>query len=176
MGHEKPPMSYMDMYTASAALSRQLVPIREASEMVALDHEERIQPSTETRPAKPALPASLFARVSGGLSLHDISPREMATFSLDLYATGVVSFEEYEMLAFQPELHPDYDATVGALTGEFAKPDKPKDYIDHWEDRLAFVRRYNPQNTELVRRTERLVELLVRIERAPVADAEVNAA
>ncbi len=36
---------------------------------------------------------------------------------MDLHVAGVLPWEGYAMLAFQPELHPDYDRTVGALIG-----------------------------------------------------------
>ena len=62
---------------------------------------------------------------------------------MDLYMVGVITWEEHAMLAFQPELHPDYDQTVGALTGEKADPDRPRDYVAIWEARLAFERKHN---------------------------------
>ena len=77
----------------------------------------------------------------------------MADVSLELYASGTIAFEEYELLAFQPELHPDYNLTIGALTGELAGPDKARDFVAQWEERLNFERRHNPQNTRLVRQS-----------------------
>ena len=92
--------------------------------------------------------------------LRHLSPRQMQELALDFYAEGLVSFEDYAVLAFQPELHPRYNATVGALTGEAADPDRPRDFIRRWEDRLAFERRHNPENAPLVQQTRRILEML----------------
>jgi len=99
-----------------------------------------------------------------GIRVRHVSPREMGDIAMDLYVSGVMSWDEYSMLAFQPELHPDYDATVGALTGETARPDQPRDFVAKWEDRLAFERRHNPDNKALIRRTGRIVQVLRQIE------------
>ncbi len=107
---------------------------------------------------------------SGGLpdvaavKVRNVSPREMGNIAMDLYVSGVLSWDEYSMLAFQPELHPNYDATVGALTGERAKPDQPRDFVSQWEERLNFERRHNPGNWPLIRRTSRIVQVLRQIE------------
>ena len=82
---------------------------------------------------------------------------------MDLYMVGVITWEEHAMLAFQPELHPDYDQTVGALTGEKADPDRPRDYVAIWEARLAFERKHNAGDANLVERSRRIVNVLRRI-------------
>ncbi len=98
------------------------------------------------------------------VQVRNISPREMGNIAMDLYVSGVLSWDEYSMLAFQPELHPNYDATVGALTGERASPDQPRDFVSQWEDRLNFERRHNPDDRPLIRRTSRIVQVLRQIE------------
>lgn len=98
------------------------------------------------------------------VQVRNISPREMGNIAMDLYISGVLSWDEYSMLAFQPELHPSYDATVGALTGERASPDQPRDFVGQWEDRLNFERRHNPGDRPLIRRTGRIVQVLRQIE------------
>lgn len=94
------------------------------------------------------------------LDFRRMSPRQMANLSMDLYAAGAISWDEYSLLAFQPELHPDYDRTVGVLVGEKAKPDLPRDQIALWEERLHFELKYNAENTELVENTRRIVQVL----------------
>lgn len=37
------------------------------------------------------------------------------------------------MLANQPELHPDFNRTIGALTGRRAAPDRERDCLAEWE-------------------------------------------
>ena len=49
------------------------------------------------------------AMVDQDVDIRFCSPREMASLSLELYVRGLVSWDEYVRLAFQPELHPDYD-------------------------------------------------------------------
>ena len=101
--------------------------------------------------------------ISPDIDVRDLSPRQMAEMSMDLYMVGVITWEEHALLAFQPELHPDYDQTVGALTGEKADPDRPRDYVAIWEERLAFERKHNAGNTDRVGRSRRIVNVLRRI-------------
>lgn len=107
-------------------------------------------------------PQSLPAPEKGDASINVryMSPRAMQEFSQDLYAAGLISFEDYEALAFQPDLHPDFDRTIGALTGERAQPDRPRDFIRKWEDQLEFAQRYYPSNSNEVRQAFRITEVL----------------
>lgn len=91
---------------------------------------------------------------------RNISPRQIAEISMDLYVSGALSWEEYALLAFQPELHPDYERTIGALTGEQAEPNRPRDFIAQWQKRLAFERKYNADKPDLVARSQRIVDVL----------------
>ena len=93
-----------------------------------------------------------------------MSPREMQNLSLDLYVSGVLAWDEYEDLAFQPELHPDFDRTIGALTGERPLPDQPRDYIREWEQKLDFERRFAPTKSRAKDRALRILSVLRRIE------------
>ena len=97
------------------------------------------------------------------LDLRNFTPRQMADLSMDLYVSDILEWEEYAMLAFQPELHPDYDRTIGALTGEKAKPDGPRDFISGWETRHRFEEKHNSKDRELVQRTLRIVNVLKQI-------------
>lgn len=161
MGAEHPPLSYLDMFSDLRAPSRELVPLSRL-----LPADTRI-PSEEEEAAAETKVETLFGRLTRGLSLRKLTPRQMAEVSLDLYAAGILSYDDYALLAFQPELHPQYNVTVGALTGEPAGPDRARDYVDQWEERLNFERRHNPQNTSLVRRTERIVSLLNALDGPP---------
>lgn len=97
-------------------------------------------------------------------NVRSMSPREMADVSMELYAAGAVSWEEYAMLAFQPELHPDFERTVGALIGEKAEPDKRRDFIATWERRLTFEKRYNKDRPYLIERTQHIVNVLTMLD------------
>lgn len=97
------------------------------------------------------------------LNARAISPREMQALSEDLYAGGVLTWEEYAELAFQADLHPDFHRTIGALTGERPRPDQPKDFVKLWEERLDFERRHFPEGPERDRAVH-ILSVLRRIE------------
>ena len=161
MGAEHHPPSYLDMFSEARGPSRELVPL---SRIVPV---ETGTPRGGDLDGAEAPTKTLFGTLTNGLSLRDLTPRQMAEVSLDLYAAGILSYDDYALLAFQPELHPNYNVTIGALTGEPAGPDRARDYVTQWEERLSFERRHNPQNTTLVRRTERIVALLQVLDGPP---------
>jgi len=88
---------------------------------------------------------SPLKKILVGLDARRISPRAMQALSQDLYAGGVLTWDEHAELAFQAELHPDFARTIGALTGERPRPDAPRDFVKVWERRLEFERRHFPE-------------------------------
>ena len=95
--------------------------------------------------------------------IHDVrsmSPREMAGFAHELYLEGVLKWDEYKMLGFPSELHPDFDKTIGALTGEKAEPDSPRDMIAEWEEKVDFERRHAGEDNPATTRAERVLSVL----------------
>jgi len=118
---------------------------------------DAIEDIVDTGPAKKLPPPKDGYKVP---DVRHMTPREMQDYSQNLYAAGVITFEDYEALAFQPELHPDFARTIGALTGEKAQPDRPRDYIRQWNDRVDYTQRYYPQNSEEVRQAHRIHEAL----------------
>ena len=99
---------------------------------------------------------------STGVNARAISPRDIQDLSLDLYAGGILSWEEHEDLAFQVDLHPEFSQTIGALTGEKPLPDQPRDYVKEWEQRLDFENRHAPQSPKQ-HRTVRILSVLRRM-------------
>ena len=99
------------------------------------------------------------------INIRNASPRQVADISLDLYAAGMLTFEDYKMLAFQPELHPDYNRTIGALTGEPAAPDRQRDFVIEWHERLQFELRHHARDSATVKQTARIHELLMAMGR-----------
>lgn len=83
-----------------------------------------------------------------GVNARAISPRDIQALSQDLYAGGVLTWDEHAALAFQADLHPDFARTIGALTGEKPRPDRPRDFVKEWEQRLDFERRYFPERPQ----------------------------
>ncbi|MBL4692573.1 MAG: hypothetical protein JKY92_04510 [Magnetovibrio sp.] len=97
------------------------------------------------------------------INARAISPRGVQELSLELYAGGILSWEEHEDLAFQADLHPDFPRTIGALTGDKALPDQPRDYVREWEQRLAFENRHAP-HSQKHNRALRILSVLRRMD------------
>ncbi|MBM3950427.1 MAG: hypothetical protein FJ311_03135 [Rhodospirillales bacterium] len=142
-----PPES--DSILAPAQARRDLIPLAGAPLPVPA------APDLEPTQPEPSRPARAF-------DPRAASPREMAKRSLDLYAEGLLEWEDQAALAFQSELHPDYNRTVGALLQTRAAPDEPRDFVAEWERRLVFELRYNPENDQSVARTRRILRALRR--------------
>ncbi len=119
-------------------------------------------PPVPTGTAEESPPSELLppARDETAFDPRRMTPREMAGRSIELYAAGFLEWDDHLALAFQPELHPDYNRTIGALLGEKAAPDAPRDFVDEWERRLLFELRYNAENTEAVGRARRILKAL----------------
>lgn len=99
-------------------------------------------------PAPLALPAPTQPEPAR-FDLRNVSPREFADITHELYMEGTLSWDEFQTVGFPSELNPRYNETIGALTGEKARPDHPKDMLGHWEQRVEFERRYNPDDQQV---------------------------
>ncbi len=93
-----------------------------------------------------------------------MSPREVTNLSFELYAAGVLRFDEHADLAYQPELDPGFNKTIGALTGEVARPDTKRDQIKDWEQRYDFLSRHRSGNSRSAERALHILGVLRRIE------------
>jgi len=71
--------------------------------------------------------------------VRNMSPNELASVAYDLYMQGELERDEYLLLGFPSETHPYYNQTVGALTGEIARPHQPRDLIYEWEEHLMEI-------------------------------------
>ena len=96
--------------------------------------------------------------------IRNASPRHLAKVSMDFYVAGLLDWEEYAMLANQPELHPDFNRTIGALIGHKAAPDRERDCLAEWEERLAFEQKYRGEKDETAMRTLHIVTLFQRLD------------
>jgi hypothetical protein len=94
--------------------------------------------------------------------LRNVSPRRFAEIAHELYVEGSLRWEEYLWVGFPSELHPDFDITIGALTGERAQPDRPRDMLAEIEDRVEFMKRYGANQTQGFWRAERALDILRR--------------
>jgi hypothetical protein len=106
---------------------------------------------------------ALIQEIARTHNIRRISPRHMGDISMDLYMGGILSWAEYSMLAFQAELHPDFNQTIGALLGKRAEPDRRRDFVSEWEERLTFEKRYNAGKNERIKRATTIFRALHRI-------------
>ena len=92
--------------------------------------------------------------------VRHMSPRDLADFAHELYIEGVLKWDEYRAIGFPTELNPQYDKTIGALTGEKAQPDQPRDMIAEWENRLDFSRAHAGPDSASAERAQRILNVL----------------
>ena len=105
--------------------------------------------------------------IAGEYDVGSLTPRQMVNLSFDLYSSGFLSRDQYSELAFQSELMPNFDITIGALTGEKAQPDRPRDYTAVWRERVRFERTYCTEDLRIVERAENILKLLMTIKLPP---------
>lgn len=132
--------------------------------------EPRFSGAPSMRGGLPALPDEVVEPFStptdraarGGYRIDPraMSPRQLADWAHEMYLCRMLSWEEYCMAGFPPELHPHYNRTVGALTGKLAQPDAPRNMIRVWEEKLSFMLRYYDADEPDVLRVEKLLRLL----------------
>jgi len=139
---------------APSQTGRALVPFTNVTDLV------RTGAKTDGLSENSEASGSFFDAATGQFNVRYISPSEMTEISLDLYAMGMVSFDDYSALAYHPELHPQYDRTIGALTGELAAPHRKRDLISEWEEKYRFLKQHSPDNKQLVEQSERITRLL----------------
>ena len=134
-----------------AALSRRP---RHQPEVVALPAAAPLLALPPPRPEPPPPP-----KPKPRFDLRAVSPRRFAEIAHELYLEGTLRWSEYQLVGFPSELHPAYAITIGALTGERAEPDRPRDMLSQWESRIEFMRRFPDGG---LRDAERAVEILRR--------------
>jgi hypothetical protein len=103
--------------------------------------------------------------IAGRYDIRSMTPREMVQLSNELYMAGFLSHEQYSDLSFQAELMPNYDNTIGALTGKRAAPDTPRDYASVWRAKLKFEMKHLGDDPRIVQRTRKIIELLRTLEK-----------
>lgn len=84
-----------------------------------------------------------LAGVSRKYDVRNVSPREMAAMSQELYQGGAISFQDHALLSFQPELSPEFNKIFPGRPG---KPDTPRDFIAQWETQLQTDEKRSDKN------------------------------
>jgi hypothetical protein len=136
---------------------RTALPVPQNRELIPLDSAHPVE-STLPPPIGRKLPVD--QSITENINFRNVSPRQISDISLDLYAGGLLSYEDYTAIAFQPELHPDYNRTIGALIGESAAPDQRRDFVSIWNERLQFDLRHFAGDSSTVKQTARIHDLL----------------
>jgi len=139
---------------------------RDAGEL-RVEREPRLELPPPAQPKqldRPPLPAPVVEGAplpvpDSQIRVRHMSPRQMADWAHEMYMTGWIGWDEYRA-SIPTELDPNYDATVGALTGEPAQPDRPRDMVREMEERLEFARRHFFDDDEKLRGLMRIVSLL----------------
>ncbi len=93
--------------------------------------------------------------IMANYNVNNISPRDMAAMSNELYSSNNISLEEHAMLSFQPELNAKQPI-------ESAAPDAKRDFINEWERKLEFQKQYGAPK-EFIDRTKNTLNLLVNL-------------
>lgn len=101
-----------------------------------------------------------FAR----FQVRAMTPGQMTDLSLELYVAGALTWDQHSLLSFQPELQPDFNRTIGALTGQWAEPNKPRDFVEHWNERLQFELRHRGADDPVIADTRRITQVLGQID------------
>ena len=122
------------------------------------------RPAEPKHPDRPSLPSPVVEGAplpipDSRIAVRNMSPRQMADWAYEMYMTGWIGWDEYRD-AIPTELLPGYDATVGALTGEPAQPDRPRDMVREMEEKLEFARRHFFEDDAKLRGLMRIVSLL----------------
>lgn len=105
-------------------------------------------------------PSTLRGRSQGRIDPRRLSPRQMADWAHEMYLCRQLNWDEYCLAGFPAELHPHYNRTVGALTGNLAQPDAPRNMLRVWEERVSFALRYFDPDEPEVLRSEKILQLL----------------
>lgn len=121
------------------------------------NNSEIIDPNADNSPMS-------LVEISREYDIRSITPRKMIDLSFDLFFSGFLNKEQYADLAFQSELMPNFDQTIGALTGQRAQPDRPRDFTEIWLARLEFEKQH-ADDPRIIERTGKILDLLKSIKR-----------
>ncbi len=130
----------------------------------------RTEPHFDTRvdtQADRTTNAGDLRRFASRYDLGAISPRAMVHLSTELFVSGYLTLDQHADLSFQSEMMPNFDLTIGALTGEKAEPDRPRNYAEIWRLRLEFEKNHIIDDERIVIRTQKILDLLEEIDSQP---------
>lgn len=102
---------------------------------------------------------NIVSSVAQKYDVKNISPREMAQMSQELFDNNSISLKNHAFISFQPELNPSYNDTIGKFTHTTAQPDNPRNFLDEWKVRLEEQLKSGASN-EIINNTKEVVSIL----------------
>ena len=91
--------------------------------------------------------------------VKNITPRNMAQMSQELYDNNSISLKNHAFMSFQPELNPSYNNTIGKFTHTTAQPDTPRNFLDEWKERLE-EQLQSGASSEIINNTKEVISIL----------------
>ncbi|HEY3373639.1 MAG TPA: hypothetical protein VGK02_01055 [Candidatus Aquicultor sp.] len=115
--------------------------------------------------------SSALRAIAVKYDVRNISPRQMANMSRELYDAGLISLKEHALLSFQISLNTEQMARISAAmkaqgkTVNIPGPDTPVDFIADWNKKLE-LQKQTGANPEFIKNTERIINILETIQSA----------
>ncbi len=102
--------------------------------------------------------STLLSEIAQKYNVRNMSPREMASMSIELYQSGAISFQDHALLSFQPELSPQFD-NISPET--YGKADTPRDFIIQWHSQLKIHEKYGDATS--AKNDKRIINILANL-------------
>jgi hypothetical protein len=102
--------------------------------------------------------SAFLSKIAQKYDVRNISPREMAAMSLELYQSGAISFQDHALLSFQPELGPQFN---DIFPEAYDKADTSRDYIAQWESQLKIHEKYGDATS--AKNDRRIINILANL-------------
>lgn len=100
-----------------------------------------------------------LSEIMRNYDVENISPKEMAKMSQELFDNGHISFKVHSFLSFQPELNPSFNSTVSKLANTTGNPDQARNFLKEWEDQLRELQKEGASSI-IISNTKEVVNIL----------------
>lgn len=101
--------------------------------------------------------------VSDFSSIRNITAKDAAALSQNLYDNNLISLKEHAFLSFQPELNPAYNSEIAPLTGVPLTGDEPKDLVTHFKDSYEYKLKHGAPE-EILKNSKMMLDLVRKID------------
>jgi hypothetical protein len=103
------------------------------------------------------------ARIASQFNLRNITPKEVSHLAEQMLQQGMVSFDNYNYLSFQPELSGNHASLIESFTGEAVPEDQPFDLLASLEDTLS-AQQQTGASPAAIDRTQSLLDLMTNLD------------